>query len=330
MKRSVYNRVVEEIAHMEFDFRPCVRRLVELFPEETEAVLRSVAAQQWQKQIKKFNAKMRSPQLKEKLYDDFRRARNEDVKRVGSYSAICEVAKKQRFSPVLLSRIILEEYWKRESDLEKTRQEISEFMRCPSKIPDKFLAAEVHFCRLRDDQYGHYSESIKFWVGEEHEIKIKAKCQEMGLSFRDENALRAQGYDKTPDILLDVPIAVNGRAVNWIESKALFGDDEAHTSYLRDQLNSYWNRFGPGLVIYWFGFIDDLASQKYGGIMLADRFPDDFVRYDPEHGNGNSDAEWGIDGEMPEDYNEYLAGVRAKESIYDAEKAMSGLKLEQQ
>ena len=96
------------------------------------------------------------------------------------------------------------------------------------------------------------------------------------------------------------------------------------------QLNSYWNRFGPGLVIYWFGFIDDLASQKYGGIMLADRFPDDFVRYDPEHGNGNSDAEWGIDGEMPEDYNEYLAGVRAKESVYDAEKAMSGLKLEQQ
>jgi len=330
MKRSVYNRVVEEIAQMEFDFRPCVRRLVELFPEETEAVLRSVAAQQWQKQIKKFNAKMRSPQLKEKLYDDFRRARNEDVKRVGSYSAICEMAKKQRFSPVLLSRIILEEYWKRESDLEKTRQEISEFMRCPSKIPDKFLAAEVHFCRLRDDQYGHYSESIKFWVGEEHEIKIRAKCQEMGLSFRDENALRAQGYDKTPDILLDVPIAVNGRAVNWIESKALFGDDEAHTSYLRDQLNSYWNRFGPGLVIYWFGFIDDLASQKYGGIMLTDRFPDDFVRYDPEHGNGNSDAEWGIDGEMPEDYNEYLAGVRAKESIYDAEKAMSGLKLEQQ
>jgi len=330
MKRSVYNRVVEEIARMEFDFRPCVRRLVELFPEETEAVLRSVAAQQWQKQIKKFNAKMRSPQLKEKLYDDFRRARNEDVKRVGSYSAICEMAKKQRFSPVLLSRIILEEYWKRESDLEKTRQEISEFMRCPSKIPDKFLAAEVHFCRLRDDQYGHYSESIKFWVGEEHEIKIKAKCQEMGLSFRDENALRAQGYDKTPDILLDVPIAVNGRAVNWIESKALFGDDEAHTSYLRDQLNSYWNRFGPGLVIYWFGFIDDLASQKYGGIMLTDRFPDDFVRYDPEHGNGNSDAEWGIDGEMPEDYNEYLAGVRAKKSVYDAEKAMSGLKLEQQ
>ena len=96
------------------------------------------------------------------------------------------------------------------------------------------------------------------------------------------------------------------------------------------QLNSYWNRFGPGLVIYWFGFIDDLASKKYGGIMLTDRFPDDFVRYNPEHGNDNSDADWGIDGEIPEDYNEYLIGVRAKESVYDAEKAMSGLELKQQ
>ena len=63
--------------------------------------------------------------------------------------------------------------------------------------------------------------------------------------------------------------------------------------------------------------------------MLTDKFPDDFVRYDPEHGADNSDAEWGIDGEMPDDYNEYLKGVRAKDSVYDAEKAMSALGLNQ-
>lgn len=329
MKRSVYNRVVEEIDRMEFDFRPCVRRLVELFPEEDEAVLRSVAAQQWQKQIKKMSGRMKSPHQRAKVFEEFLKARDEDKERVGANSAICDLAKKLRFSPLLLCRITLEEFLE-SNNIHATRQEISEYMRCPSKIPDRFLATEVYFCRMRDDQYGHYSEAIKYWTGEDHETKIKVKCQELGLSYRDEYALRAQGYDKTPDILLDVPIAVNGRAVNWIESKALFGDDNAHTSYLRDQLESYWNRFGPGLVIYWFGFIDDLASKKYGGIMLADRFPDDFVRYDPEHGNDNSDADWGIDGEMPEDYNEYLKGVRAKEGIYDAEKAMSDLELKQQ
>ena len=329
MKRSVYNRVVEEIDRMEFDFRPCVRRLVELFPVEDEAVLRSVAAQQWQKQIKKMSGRMKSPHQRAKVFEEFLKARDEDKERVGANSAICDLAKKLRFSPLLLCRITLEEFLEF-NNIHATRQEISEYMRCPSKIPDRFLATEVYFCRMRDDQYGHYSEAIKYWTGEDHETKIKVKCQELGLSYRDEYALRAQGYDKTPDILLDVPIAVNGRAVNWIESKALFGDDNAHTSYLRDQLESYWNRFGPGLVIYWFGFIDDLASKKYGGIMLADRFPDDFVRYDPEHGNDNSDADWGIVGEMPEDYNEYLKGVRVKEGIYDTEKSLSGLELKQQ
>ena len=36
------------------------------------------------------------------------------------------------------------------------------------------------------------------------------------------------------------------------------------------RLNSYWNRFGPGLVIYWFGFIDDLNNQKtrHQGILV--------------------------------------------------------------
>lgn len=36
--------------------------------------------------------------------------------------------------------------------------------------------------------------------------------------------------------------AVDGRVVNWIESKALFGDPANHAAYLKDQFWSYWNR----------------------------------------------------------------------------------------
>ena len=39
------------------------------------------------------------------------------------------------------------------------------------------------------------------------------------------------------------------------------------------QYIKYVNRFGPGLVIYWFGFIDDLAELDVD-IMLLDSFPD--------------------------------------------------------
>lgn len=85
------------------------------------------------------------------------------------------------------------------------------------------------------------------------------------------------GYDKTPDIILEVPIAVEGHIVHWIESKASFGDDHSHRNYLNEQFWSYWNRFGPGLVIYWYGFIGELDCQRDRGILLKDCFPTDIV-----------------------------------------------------
>ena len=33
-------------------------------------------------------------------------------------------------------------------------------------------------------------------------------------------------------------------------------------------------RFGSGLAIYWFGFIEELDTYRDQGIMLADAFPD--------------------------------------------------------
>lgn len=129
-----------------------------------------------------------------------------------------------------------------------------------------------------DYGYPHYIQFVILFhrsIGLEYEVKLERELRLLNISFSDENALRTRGYDKTPDFKLDIPIAVDGFIVNWVESKALFGDEENHAGYLKDQLTCYWNRFGSGLVIYWFGYLEtlDSTSEVNHMFILRSSFP---------------------------------------------------------
>lgn len=39
-------------------------------------------------------------------------------------------------------------------------------------------------------------------------------------------------------------------------------------------VTSYACRYGSGVVIYWFGFVEELNSFQDQGILLMERFPD--------------------------------------------------------
>jgi hypothetical protein len=56
------------------------------------------------------------------------------------------------------------------------------------------------------------------WQGEPV-VAIVAETREQA-----EEQLKQRGDFKTPDALLPVPLLVRGRVVNWIDSKATFGD----------------------------------------------------------------------------------------------------------
>jgi hypothetical protein len=53
---------------------------------------------------------------------------------------------------------------------------------------------------------------------------------------------------------------LNGWEINWIESKATFGDNVEIKKNIKKQLLPYLDLFGRGMVVYWFGFLDDFEG----------------------------------------------------------------------
>ena len=141
------------------------------------------------------------------------------------------------------------------------------------------------------------------------------------VEFDTEVDLRRLGYKKTPDARLRRPIVVacpfaggdhapctgagagagagagtgppcrGQHVVCWIDSKAVFGDPFTHDSNSA-QFSAYCDMFGPGLALYWFGFVDALAScsaaaapgQRETRLLLAVDLP--------EQWRPVTDAEW--------------------------------------
>lgn len=142
-------------------------------------------------------------------------------------------------------------------------------------------AAERMLARLKDDiqscvdcdqVYSPVADAKRQQIGVEHELKLNQMLTDAGIAFWTEEDLRNKGFYKTPDAKLQVPIAVRGHAVNWIDSKATFGDPRSHVEYVNDQFTKYVNRYGPGMVVYWFGFVDELQEED-SSLILVDSFP---------------------------------------------------------
>uniref|UniRef100_A0A803K7T2 CDAN1-interacting nuclease 1 n=1 Tax=Xenopus tropicalis TaxID=8364 RepID=A0A803K7T2_XENTR len=222
--------------------RQCMRRLKERFPCQSQSTLLSIFSQEYQKLIKRTHAKHHTPEAIEMYYARYLN----EVARDPTVPILLELANEVDFSPALIARTVLERFLQDHDGQPPTKPILSSMLRDPSLIPDPVLANQVHLCIINDCCNGPLVDGIKHAIGHEHEVLLRQKLKEHNLAFLDEDQLRLKGYDKTPDVILEVPVAVDGHVIHWIESKASFGDEASHNTYLHDQFWSYWN--SPSLL----------------------------------------------------------------------------------
>nr|CAG4640214.1 EOG090X0A0V [Daphnia pulex]SVE85009.1 EOG090X0A0V [Daphnia pulex] len=245
-------------------YRNRVQTLQKLFPQLSVDTLKCVVAQECQRRMKGSHGRLTTSEAVEVLYKRY----TNSISMSEEPGILIRLSDENGLTPALLARSIIERHYKKSDKTKPAKLLVSTLMKNTALIDDRDLAFETYLCLLEDDEYGPIAEATKQSVGYEYEIRLRMELEKCRVSFLHEEHLRVKGYDKTPDIKLEIPVAVDGQVINWIESKALFGDEEVHRGYLKDQLYSYWNRFGPGLVIYWFGYVEDLEKIHQNRIIL--------------------------------------------------------------
>jgi hypothetical protein len=184
--------------------------------------------------------------------------------------SVVSLAESVAVPPTKMARLVLEEH------LGASRgKEVGQLLKNPSLLKDERLRLEVAAAVESDHLSGPYADTTKRLLGLEYEHLLAQKLRAVGVPFLTEEQLRVRGDAKTPDVLLPVPLLVRGRVINWIDSKATFGDVPSHNEY-RQQFASYLNRFDAGLVIYWFGY-DEVIDDDARIMVLDELRPSDCV-----------------------------------------------------
>lgn len=188
---------------------------------------------------------------------------------------VVSLARGVRYPPFLFARLLVEKV------CGVTGKQVGELARNPERIEDPRLRAAVERAMEADPDCAPPSDIVREVIGREYEVLLQRCVMQLGVPFDTEDDLAVLGHAKTPDMWLKIPMAVRDersgqwRHVCWIDSKAMFGDPCTFEDGHRAQFESYIHRYGPGLVVYWFGFVGTLPQVD--GIAIASRFPEEFL-----------------------------------------------------
>ncbi|KAL1512720.1 hypothetical protein ABEB36_002263 [Hypothenemus hampei] len=276
MEVGLYKEIVSKMRNFRGLPKNCLKQLEESFPSVKPDTLSSIVNNEYQKKMKYGYGKTQNNRnLFWEMY-------NTSLKRGEEPGILVRLAEIHDIPPCLLARLILQKYFevKPGKFLEKdSTVNINKYLKNACLISDPDLAYEVFLCSIFDNLYSPLQDAIRMSIGQQYEIRLHKEATQLGLTFRNEEYLRKLGYDKTPDLKMELPFLFEGIVINWIESKALFADEEVHNDYVKNQYLSYWNRFGPGLVIYWFGYLKTIVEPSNKRFIIRDHLPTNIIKF---------------------------------------------------
>ncbi len=193
------------------------------------------------------------------------------LKQWNNGTTLVQLARNERFPPVLLSLILMR-------DNGMNRKEFWKYIRDPKKAPDKRLKKEFLEVVRDDIIYSPAGMDVQYQRGKKGEARLCEWLDRNGLEYRTEDEIRDE-YPKTPDNLLAEPVEIDGMKVHWFESKANFGNAHEVRRNMKKQLIPYTEIFGPGIVVYWFGYVDDYEPVKDVRVVDASFFKKELKDY---------------------------------------------------
>ncbi len=173
---------------------------------------------------------------------------------------LLQLAYREDFPPILLALILMRH-------MGYSRKDYWKFVNDPDKIRDARMRKEIKEVVNNDIIYSPAGMEVQRVRGVKGEDRLNRWLDDNGLRYRNENELKEE-FRKTPDVLLDEPIIIDGQEIIWIESKANFGDRVEIRRNMKKQLIPYTEIFGNGIVVYWFGFVSDYEPTE--GIQVVD------------------------------------------------------------
>jgi hypothetical protein len=132
-----------------------------------------------------------------------------------------------------------------------------------NELPDRRLAREIREGLESDPFYSPWAHHMYAQRGQMGEEIIAEWLDGINVSYLTEDEMRNRNFSKTPDFLLEKPLEINQQKVHWVESKAVFGNHTEHEHYITRQFDEYRDLYGSGLIIYWYGYLDDISPKNH-------------------------------------------------------------------